>query len=66
MCNLTRAMTIDEDFKKNSPHATKISFDDLISYGGKAQRRGEKDDVELIELMKKANALQIQSGIVQR
>ena len=27
---------------RRSPHATKISFDDLISYGGKAQRRGEK------------------------
>ena len=51
---------------RRSPYASQISFTDLISYGSKAQRRGEKDDAELIELMQKASKLQSYSGVVQR
>ena len=51
---------------RRSPYASQISFTDLVSYGSKAQRRGEKDDAELIDLMQKASKLQSYSGVVQR
>jgi Ca-activated chloride channel homolog len=42
---------------RRSPYVSSITLSDLISYGERNQRRGEKDDVELITLMKKAEKL---------
>ena len=42
---------------RRSPHVSGISLTELIEFGEKSKRRGEKDDVELINLMKKAKEL---------
>ena len=42
---------------RRSPHTSSISLEELIAYGEKNQRRGEKDDAELLTLMKKAAQL---------
>jgi Ca-activated chloride channel homolog len=42
---------------RRSPHASGISMDELIAFGSEAKRRGEKDDQELLELIRKAKSL---------
>ena len=51
---------------RRSPHVNSILMSDLIAYGEDAQRRGEKDDLELISLMRKAEELGIGSTFVRR
>ncbi len=42
---------------RQSPYTSEIVLSDLISYGQEAVRRSEKDDTELLKLMKKAHSL---------
>jgi Ca-activated chloride channel family protein len=42
---------------RGSPEADELDLGALIRFAQKSSRRGEKDDVELIELMKRAQAL---------
>ena len=51
---------------RRSPHVSSISVADLISYGEKIHRRGEKDDAELLSLMKKAEELGAGPTLVSR
>lgn len=51
---------------RKSPHVSGISLTDLIQYGEGAKRRGEKDDIELIQLMKKARELSGNKSLVSK
>ena len=51
---------------RRSPHASEITWSELLAYGEDAKRRGEADDAELIELMKKAAQLDGGASLVAR
>lgn len=51
---------------RKSPHVSGISLTDLIQYGEGIKRRGEKDDIELIQLMKKARELSGNKSLVSK
>ena len=51
---------------RKSPHVSSVSLTDLIQYGEGAQRRGEKDDIELIHLMEKARDLSENKPLVSK
>ncbi len=46
---------------RGSPHAAEISLERLAKFATQAARAGEKDDMELVELMRKADALGVQN-----
>ncbi len=46
---------------RGSPHAAEISLDRLATFATQAARPGEKDDMELVELMRQAAALGVQN-----
>ena len=51
---------------RKSPYVSGISLTELIEYGEAAKRRGEKDDTELLNLMRKAESLGAGATLVKR
>jgi Ca-activated chloride channel family protein len=51
---------------RRSPYVSSLSLNQLIAYGESNQRPGEKDDAELISLMKKAETLGAGPTFVRR
>ncbi|MFH1463179.1 MAG: von Willebrand factor type A domain-containing protein [Pseudomonadota bacterium] len=46
---------------RHSPHAAEISLERLAQFATQAARPGDKDDMELVELIRKADALGVQN-----
>jgi Ca-activated chloride channel family protein len=59
------AATFAEKLRR-SPYASEISWSELLAYTKEAKRRGETDDLELIQLIQQASELDPQSTLVQR